>query len=209
MDPIAIFRYFPEFDASQRASYIAFGEAFREWNSRLNLISRKDMDAFYERHVLHSLAIARVIRFEPGSRILDIGTGGGFPGIPLAIAFPHCHFVLMDSIAKKIAAVESIVSALHLSNTTALCGRAENHREKYDFIVSRAVTAMPDFLPWTKEKFLPNNRNKLANGILYLKGGDLSDELESIGRPYAIYSISDYFKEEFFATKKVVYIPMN
>lgn len=209
MDPAAVFRYFPEFNLAQRSAFEAFGELFREWNSRINLVSRKDIAAFYERHVLHSLAIARIIQFEPGSRILDIGTGGGFPGIPLAIAFPNCEFTLVDSIAKKINAVEIMAKTLHLTNTRVICSRAENHRDKYDFVVSRAVTAMADFLPWTRDKFLKENRNQLPNGILYLKGGDLTEELESIGRPYALYPISDFFEEEFFETKKVVYIPMN
>jgi 16S rRNA (guanine527-N7)-methyltransferase len=179
---------------------------YAEWNERINVISRKDIEALYLRHVLHSLGIAKVQVFLPGSRVLDIGTGGGFPGIPLAIMFPETEFVLVDSIGKKIKVVGEIARELRLENVEAVHGRAEKQQGQFDFIVSRAVTNMSDFVKWTRNKFLKENRHPLPNGILYLKGGDLSEELKPF-RKARIYSLSDYFEEDFFETKKVVYLP--
>lgn len=180
------------------------------WNAQINVISRKDVDNFDERHVLHSLAIAKVIQFKPGTSILDIGTGGGFPGIPLAIMFPECQFHLVDSIGKKIKVVEEVALALGLTNVKATHDRAENIKNKYDFIVSRAVTRMINFMPWTKHKFKTASFNSLPNGILYLKGGDIHEELNEVDTKYfpTIYEIPTFFNEEFFETKKVVYFQM-
>lgn len=204
-----IFSYFPELSENQKEQFLKLKELYEFWNNQINVISRKDMDSFYERHVLHSLAIAKIITFKANSSILDIGTGGGFPGIPLAILFPQCNFHLVDSIGKKIKVVNEVALALNLKNVTASHERAENIKEKFDFIVSRAVTAMPEFLPWTKNKFKKQNLNKLKNGIIYLKGGDLTEEMKPVKEKFKLHPIQDFFKEDFFETKKVVYVKMN
>lgn len=203
-----IVKYFPELKEDTREKFAKLEGLYTEWNSKINVISRKDIESLYEKHILHSLAIAKVINFKPGTRILDIGTGGGFPGIPLAIMFPECQFTLVDSIGKKITVVNEVAKALNLTNLKAFHCRAETVKEKFHFVVSRAVTAMPDFIKWTYGKFEKEQKNTLANGILYLKGGDLADELSSINN-YTTYPISKYFNEEFFETKVVVYIPMR
>jgi 16S rRNA (guanine527-N7)-methyltransferase len=200
--------YFPNLKGEQIEKFDRLPALYKEWNAQINVISRKDEDNFMERHVLHSLAIAKLIQFEPGTRILDIGTGGGFPGIPLAIAFPDCDFVLVDSIGKKIKVVNEVASALGLKNVVGIHERAEKIKGPFDFIVSRAVTAMPQFLPWTKGKICKESRNSLKNGILYLKGGDLTEEMSSIKHPFKIYPISDFFSEDFFETKKIVHLPL-
>jgi 16S rRNA (guanine527-N7)-methyltransferase len=201
-----ILNYFPHLSSTQKEQFSELGPLYAEWNERINVISRKDIEALYLRHVLHSLGIAKVQVFLPGSRVLDIGTGGGFPGIPLAIMFPETKFVLVDSIGKKIKVVGEIARELRLENVEAVHGRAEKQQGQFDFIVSRAVTNMSDFVKWTRNKFLKENRHPLPNGILYLKGGDLSEELKPFQKA-RIYSLSDYFEEDFFETKKVVYLP--
>lgn len=201
-----ILNYFLHLSSTQKEQFSELGPLYAEWNERINVISRKDIEALYLRHVLHSLGIAKVQVFLPGSRVLDIGTGGGFPGIPLAIMFPETKFVLVDSIGKKIKVVGEIARELRLENVEAVHGRAEKQQGQFDFIVSRAVTNMSDFVKWTRNKFLKENRHPLPNGILYLKGGDLSEELKPF-RKARIYSLSDYFEEDFFETKKVVYLP--
>lgn len=199
--------YFPELTQWQKEKFGQLDALYRDWNDKINVISRKDIDSLYLHHVLHSLAIARVIRFRNGSRIMDVGTGGGFPGIPLAIMFPECLFHLVDSIGKKIKVVDGVASALELQNVSAQQTRVEDIPEKFDFIVSRAVTAFPEFVGWVKNKFLPDSMNDLPNGILYLKGGDLTEEIGKYIDKVKIYDISDFFSEEFFETKKVVYMP--
>jgi len=201
-----ISRYFPDLTAEQTRQFDALQELYAHWNAQINVISRKDTENFYERHVLHALAIAKVIQFVPGTKLLDIGTGGGFPGIPLAILFPECDFLLVDSIGKKIKVVDEIASALGLKNVRGLHARAEQVEEQFDFVISRAVTAMPTFITWTKGKFLKVDRNALKNGILYLKGGDLSEEMAPVKKAIQYFPISDFFSEEFFETKKVVYV---
>jgi 16S rRNA (guanine527-N7)-methyltransferase len=200
--------YFPKLTAKQLAQFEQLKDLYIHWNNQINVISRKDVDHFYERHVLHSLAIAKVITFQPGTSIMDIGTGGGFPGIPLAILFPECQFHLVDSIGKKIKVVNEVAQALGLSNVRATHGRAEDIKEQVDFIVSRAVTAMPNFLPWTRNKFKKEQKNSYPNGIFYLKGGDLTEELKDIKEDIEIIEISKFFPGEFFETKKVVYVRM-
>ncbi len=201
-------KYFPDLSDEQREKLAQLKAVYEHWNNQINVISRKDMDDFYERHVLHSLAIAKVINFRPGTKILDIGTGGGFPGIPLAILFPECHFFLVDSIGKKIKVVKEVVAELELKNVRAAHERAENIKEKFDFVVSRAVTAMPRFLPWTNNKFLKEQNNSYPNGIFYLKGGDLTEELKGIRQDMEIVDLTKFFDEAFFETKKVVYVRM-
>ncbi|WP_185144502.1 16S rRNA (guanine(527)-N(7))-methyltransferase RsmG [Apibacter sp. HY039] len=198
-------KYFPDITDIQKNRFNSLPELYSYWNDKINVISRKDIDALSEKHVLHSLGIAKVISFSPSTKILDIGTGGGFPGIPLAILFPDCEFLLVDSIGKKIKVVEEIAAELGLNNVRATHSRAEKIKEKFDFVVSRAVTQMPVFMTWIKDKFLQKNNNLLENGVLYLKGGDLSEELKSFSSA-KIYNLSDYFTEEFFETKKVVHI---
>lgn len=198
--------YFPNLTEDQKAKFNALGKLYAEWNSQINVISRKDTDNFYERHVLHSLAIAKVIEFNLGTKILDIGTGGGFPGIPLAILFPECEFLLVDSIGKKIKVVLEVANALELKNVRAVHQRAEQVKEQFHFIVSRAVTAMPAFMKWTKGKFLKESNNRMKNGILYLKGGDLREEMAGITGHIRYTNISDFYSEAFFETKKVVYL---
>ena len=195
--------YFPNLTEIQKNQFDQLGNLYAHWNEQINVISRKDTENFYERHVLHSLGIAKVIEFSEGSKILDIGTGGGFPGVPLAILFPDCQFTLVDSIGKKIRVVNEVKNELGLMNVVAIHERAENIVDKFDFIVSRAVTAMPDFIRWTKGKISKNNRNTLKNGILYLKGGDLSEELSSVQQKLKIFNLSEIYSEEFFETKKV------
>lgn len=202
----SIKKYFPNLSAQHIEQFSQLKPLYEEWNSQINVISRKDTDNFYERHVLHSLAIAKVMEFADGSEIMDIGTGGGFPGIPLAILFPECRFTLVDSIGKKVKVANEVAQSLGLKNVMAIHERAEKIDQKFDFIVSRAVTTMPDFLKWTKNKFKPKNNNPLANGILYLKGGDLKEEMKTVNKFYKFYEISDFFSEEFFETKKVVYV---
>ena len=180
-------------------------DLYADWNEKINVISRKDIENITEKHILHSLAIAKVIQFNAKTKILDVGTGGGFPGIPLAIMFPDCEFHLVDSIAKKINVVSEISKAIGLTNVKAEQARAETLNEKYDFVVSRAVTAFPEFLGWVKKNISKKDHNELPNGILYLKGGDLNDELRGFERQVKIFNISNYFEEEFFETKKVVY----
>lgn len=207
MDNVSLItKYFPEISEEQKQQFSALKDLYLDWNSKINVISRKDTEHFFERHVLHSLAIAKVIQFQPTTKILDIGTGGGFPGIPLAILFPECDFLLVDSIGKKIKVVNEVALALGLKNVRTQHERAENINEKFDFIVSRAVTAMPAFLQWTKGKFLKENKNSIKNGILYLKGGDISAEMADIKGHIRYTDISDFFQEAFFETKKVVYL---
>lgn len=200
-------KYFPELTEKQIEQFAKLGELYSDWNSKINVISRKDMDQFYVHHVLHSLGISKVMPFEPGSKVLDIGTGGGFPGIPLAILFPDTHFHLVDSIGKKITVVKDVVKQLKLSNVEAQQARAEELVRKYDFVVSRAVTRMINFYPWVKNKIRKEDINEYPNGILYLKGGDVDEELEELGKSYVVYHLEDYFEEDFFETKKVVYMP--
>ena len=201
-----ISHYFPEISKTQSQQFEALKALYEHWNAQINVISRKDTEQFYERHVLHSLGIAKVVQFTPGTKILDIGTGGGFPGIPLAILFPECEFLLVDSIGKKIKVVKEVAKALELKNVRAQHDRAEKIEEQFDFIVSRAVTAMPAFLHWTKGKFLKENRNSFKNGIFYLKGGDLTQEMATVAKAVQYFNLSDYFDGEFFETKKVVYV---
>lgn len=204
-------QYFPEITEDKLAKLNQLKELYQHWNEQINVISRKDMDNFNERHVLHSLGIAKIISFKPGTKIMDIGTGGGFPGIPLAIMFPECEFHLVDSIGKKIKVVNEVALALGLTNVTGTHDRAENIKGQYDFIVSRAVTRMNKFMPWTKGKFSGNNFNDLNNGILYLKGGDIHEELSEVQSKHfpTLYDLSKFYKQEFFETKRVVYYRMK
>lgn len=202
-----ILSYFPDLTERQIEQLDRLQDLYTEWNSKINVISRKDMEQFYIRHVLHSLGIAKVMSFQPGTKVLDIGTGGGFPGIPLAILFPDTHFHLVDSIGKKISVVKDIAKQLKLSNVEAQQARAESLVRKYDFVVSRAVTRMANFYPWVKGKIKKEDFNEYPNGILYLKGGDVDEEMEETRKSYVTYHLEDYFKEDFFETKKVVYMP--
>ena len=201
-----ITKYFPDLAPKQIDQFDKLGDLYQHWNEQINVISRKDTKNFYERHILHSLAIINVIKFKDGTKILDIGTGGGFPGIPLAIMFPECDFLLVDSVGKKIKVVKEITEALGLKNVRGTHERAENIDQQFDFIVSRAVTAMPKFIGWTKGQFLKKNNNDLKNGILYLKGGDLAEEMAPVTKAIQIFDIKNKFEEEFFETKKVVYV---
>ena len=203
-----ILSQFPNLTTTQIEQFEQLKALYEDWNAKINVISRKDIDELYTRHILHSLGIAKVQPFEQGTFVLDVGTGGGFPGIPLAILFPETRFYLIDIIAKKIKVVNEVASALNLKNVKAEQMRAENVKGDFDFIVSRAVTNMPDFVNWIKDKIKKQNKHELKNGILYLKGGDLSEELKDF--PKAIeYNLSDYFKEDFFETKKVVHLPLK
>ena len=200
-----ILKYFPDLSLNQKSNFEKLFELYTFWNNQINVISRKDIDLIYERHVLHSLGIAKVISFRPGTKVLDVGTGGGFPGIPLAILFPETDFFLVDSIGKKIKVVTEISNALNLKNVRAKHCRAEDINEKFHFVVSRAVTEFPVFYSWIKNKFLIQNLNDLKNGILYLKGGDLKEEFGIYYDHAQFYELKNFFKEEFFETKKVVY----
>jgi len=208
MDETLIFHHFPHLTDRQRAQFGQLGELYRFWNEQINVVSRQDLANLYERHVLHSLGIAKVIRFNPYTAILDVGTGGGFPGIPLAILFPEAEFHLVDSIGKKIKVVQEVASALGLGNVRAEQARAEQLTEGYDFVVSRAVTRLAPFAGWVRGKFNRHFNHDLRNGILYLKGGDLAEELAELKQPYRLFDLQDFFEEPFFETKKVVYVPM-
>ena len=200
--------YFPALSAKQHQQFLKLEQLYKEWNVQINVISRKDIDALYEKHVLHSLGIAKVQSFKSGSRVLDVGTGGGFPGIPLAILFPKTDFYLIDAIGKKIKVVEDIVQQLGLQNVEARHQRAQDFKQPVDFIVSRAVTKMIDFVPWVKKNIKNKGKHALSNGILYLKGGDLTEELKTFPKAQE-FPLSSYFEEDFFETKKVVYLPLK
>ncbi|HEY9197489.1 MAG TPA: 16S rRNA (guanine(527)-N(7))-methyltransferase RsmG [Mucilaginibacter sp.] len=201
-----VFKYFPGLTEQQRQQIEQLPGLYNLWNSQINVISRKDIDLLYERHVLHSLGIAKIMSFLPGEHVLDVGTGGGFPGIPLAILFPETRFHLVDSIGKKIKVVQEVSKALGITNLQATHARAEQIDEKFDFVVSRAVTQLKDFYPWVKTKFNKQSRNTLPNGILYLKGGDLAQEIKESGLKVQQFYLKDHFTEEFFETKQVIYV---
>ena len=201
-------KYFPNLTEIQLEQFTKLQELYKDWNLKINVVSRKDIDELYLRHVLHSLGIAKVISFKPGSKVMDVGTGGGFPGIPLAIVFPETQFHLVDSIGKKIKVVNEVAEGLGLQNVKTTHGRVEEVKEQYDFIVSRAVAQMETFVRWTKGKILKNQQHELKNGILYLKGGNLSEEL-ALYTSATIYDLPNYFEEDFFETKKVVHLPMK
>ncbi len=203
-----ISKYFPHLNTKQTELFTRLQPLYAEWNAQINVISRKDFSEFYERHVLHSLAIAKFIRFVPGTKILDVGTGGGFPGIPLAIIFPEVQFHLVDSIGKKIKVVSEITQTLELKNVTAEQIRAEQLNVKFDFVVSRAVTRLPEFVPWVRKNISHKQKNALPNGILYLKGGNIEEEIRPFKRNIFIQELSDYFDEDFFETKKLVHLPL-
>lgn len=199
-------KYFPEISSEQLLMFEKLIPLYTEWNSKINVISRKDIENLAINHILHSLAIAKIIRFRKGSSVLDVGTGGGLPGIPLAILFPEVNFHLIDCIGKKITVVEAIVSELGLINVSAQKIRAEELHESFDFIISRAVTKLPEFFEWVNNKISKKQINERLNGIIYLKGGDLTEELSGISRKHKVFEIKDFFEEEYFETKKVVYI---
>ncbi|MFC7444998.1 16S rRNA (guanine(527)-N(7))-methyltransferase RsmG [Mesoflavibacter profundi] len=203
-----ILKYFPDLTEKQIEQFTALENLYKDWNLKINVVSRKDIDELYLRHVLHSLAIAKVINFKDGSSMMDVGTGGGFPGIPLAILFPNCQFHLVDSINKKLNVVREVVAGLNLENVKVTHTRVEDVNETYDFIVSRAVAAMPTFVRWVKGKIAKAQNNDLKNGIIYLKGGDLTEELKDY-QTITTYNISDFYDEDFFETKKVVHLPMK
>ena len=201
-------KYFSDFSPAQLDQFAALEPLYTEWNSKINVISRKDIENLYTNHILHSLGIAKVISFQEEATVLDVGTGGGFPGIPLAILFPKTEFHLVDSIGKKITVVNEIVQAIGLQNVNAEQIRAEQLQYKYDFIVSRAVTRMSEFYGWVRTKAKKESTHTLDNGILYLKGGDVNEEMDELKKPYAVYGLSDFFKEEFFETKKIIFVPL-
>ncbi|WP_411893530.1 16S rRNA (guanine(527)-N(7))-methyltransferase RsmG [Winogradskyella sp. A2] len=203
-----ILKYFPHLSDQQIAQFRNLEPLYKGWNAKINVVSRKDIDELYLRHVLHSLGIAKVIQFKDGTSILDVGTGGGFPGIPLAILFPNCKFHLVDSINKKLKVINAIAEEIELQNIRTTHSRVEAIDETYDFIVSRAVTAMPEFTKWVKGKVAKKQKNDLKNGILYLKGGDLTEELKNY-KTVKAFLLSDYFEEDFFDSKKVIHLPMK
>lgn len=203
-----ILKYFPDLTPEQQRQFDALGDLYKEWNEKINVISRKDVENLYTNHILHSLGIAKVMPFKPGASVLDVGTGGGFPGIPLAILFPQTNFHLVDSINKKITVVNAVAQGAGLKNVRGEWSRAEQIKGKYDFIVSRAVTRIKEFHGWINQKVKEDSVHDLDNGILYLKGGDLDAELAELKRPYSLYDLPNYFTEEFFETKKVVYVPL-
>jgi 16S rRNA (guanine527-N7)-methyltransferase len=204
----SIFHYFPDLTDHQKSQFGMLQALYGEWNEKINVISRKDIENLYVNHVLHSLGIAKVTTFKSGAKILDVGTGGGFPGIPLAIIFPEAQFHLVDSIGKKITVVQNVADSLGLKNVKAEQVRAEQVKGEYDFIVSRAVTRLKEFYGWVHRKIKKESMHSLYNGILYLKGGDLDEEMAELKKPHQIIALSDYFAEEFFETKKVVYVPL-
>jgi len=202
-------KYFPDLTDQQMDQFGRLGPLYEEWNAQINVISRKDIEQLYERHVLHSLAIAKVIRFKPHTTVLDVGTGGGFPGIPLAILFPETSFMLIDSIGKKIKVVNEVASALGLTNVTAEHIRVEEVKQKFDFVVSRAVTAFPRFVSMARTKVASQSKNDLPNGILYLKGGDFEDEIEPFRKQIQVYELQSFFQEEFFETKRLIHMSIK
>ncbi|MBC6999890.1 16S rRNA (guanine(527)-N(7))-methyltransferase RsmG [Cytophaga sp. FL35] len=203
-----VFKYFPNLSDVQQQNILKLEHLYKDWNQKINVVSRKDIDELYLRHVLHSLGIAKVQEFKPGSKVLDVGTGGGFPGVPLAILFPETDFTLVDSIGKKIKVVDEVVQGLELNNITTVNSRVEELKGQFDFIVSRAVAAMPTFTHWVKGKIKKDSEHERRNGILYLKGGDLSEELKDY-KTVQIYDLPNFFEEDFFQTKKVVYLPLK
>ncbi len=208
MDINIIFTYFPDLTEEQQGQFRLLDDLYKDWNQKINVVSRKDIDELHLRHVLHSLAIAKIQQFKPQSTVLDVGTGGGFPGIPLAILFPETQFTLVDAIGKKIKVVQEVIDGLALKNARAVHSRVEDLTGQFDFIVSRAVAAMPTFVGWTKGKIKKESIHERRNGILYLKGGDLTEELKAY-KTVQIFELPDYFKEDFFETKKVVYLPLK
>tara|TARA_B100000963_G_C22628467_1_gene673638 strand:- start:1618 stop:2247 length:630 start_codon:yes stop_codon:yes gene_type:complete len=201
-----ILKYFPCLTVKQKNQFNQLNSLYKEWNSKINVISRKDIDELYTRHVLHSLGIAKVIKFKAGTSIMDVGTGGGFPGIPLAILFPESSFYLVDTIGKKIKVVNAVATELDLKNVEGVQKRAEKVKFEFDFIISRAVTYLPKFNNWIKGKFSKESFNELPNGLLCLKGGDLTEEIKKAGKPYKSFELKNYFSEDFFETKKVIYL---
>lgn len=208
MDATILNTHFPSLTVEQKRQFSLLSDLYKDWNMKINVVSRKDIDELYVRHVQHSLGIAKIQQFLPGTSVIDVGTGGGFPGVPLAILFPETHFTLVDAIGKKIKVVDEVVAGLGLTNVTTINDRVENVKGHFDFIVSRAVAAMPTFVHWIKGKIKKDSLHKRRNGILYLKGGDLSEELKDY-KTAEIFDLSDYFEEEFFETKKVVYLPLK
>jgi len=208
MDYTIIYKYFPDLTDLQKQQIEKLQHLYQDWNVKINVVSRKDIDELYLRHVLHSMAIAKFQKFNPGTKVLDVGTGGGFPGIPLAILYPETHFTLVDAIGKKIKVVQEVVDKLEIENVTAINSRVEEVKGQFDFIVSRAVAAMPTFTHWVKGKIKKKSEHERKNGILYLKGGDLEEELKDY-RTVEIYNLSEIFEEEFFETKKLVYLPVK
>ncbi|HCY41950.1 MAG TPA: 16S rRNA (guanine(527)-N(7))-methyltransferase RsmG [Prolixibacteraceae bacterium] len=202
-------KYFTDLTDQQLDRFDRLGSLYEEWNSKINVVSRKDIEQLYERHILHSMAIAKIIQFKPGTTVLDVGTGGGFPGIPLAILFPETSFLLVDSIAKKIKVVNEVASALNLENAKGEHLRVEEVKQKFDFVVSRAVTAFPRFVEMVRGKVAGNSKNKLHNGILYLKGGDFEEEISPFGELVKVYDLQDYFEEEFFETKRLIHLTLK
>ncbi|HCN83090.1 MAG TPA: 16S rRNA (guanine(527)-N(7))-methyltransferase RsmG [Sphingobacteriaceae bacterium] len=202
-----IFHYFPDLSEQQKKQFTELDRLYRFWNAQINVISRKDIDNLYVHHILHSLGIAKTVSFLPGEKVLDVGTGGGFPGLPLAILFPDTQFHLVDTIGKKIKVVNEVSQAIELKNLETSHARAEQVNRKFNFIVSRAVTQLKEFHPWIKGKFSKESRNKIPNGILFLKGGDLAQEIKESGLKAELIPLAQYFKEEYFETKYVLYIP--
>lgn len=203
-----ILKYFKDLTPDQIDKLSKLEELYLDWNSKINVISRKDISELYIRHVLHSLAIAKFIRFKSGTKIVDVGCGGGFPGIPLAILFPEVQFTLVDSIGKKITVVKEVASDLELNNVKGINERAEKLNNRFDFVISRAVTAFPDFVSFTRKLISDKQKNALPNGIIYLKGGDFADEIKPFQKIAEVFNISDYFDESFFETKKIIYLPL-
>ena len=209
MSTAQVQQYFPHLADRQKQQFADLYPLYQEWNERINVISRRDLDNFYERHVLHSLAIARVVSFREGALVLDVGTGGGFPGIPLAIMFPQTQFRLVDSIGKKIKVVQAVAESLQLDNVHATHQRAEKVKSSFDFIVTRAVARLSVLHAWTRKKLRPVSRHALPNGLMCLKGGDLQEELAEANVPYQTFALSDYFTEGFFETKRIIYVPSS
>jgi 16S rRNA (guanine527-N7)-methyltransferase len=202
-----VLSYFPELDSDQVDKLRRLFDAYKYWNEKINVISRKDFHNFYLHHVLHSLAITKITDFKPGTRILDVGTGGGFPGVPLAIKYPHCEFVLLDSIKKKLKVIDEINEEINLTNIKTTHGRVEKYKEQFDFITSRAVTQFPKFVSWVKNNISDKHNNSIRNGIIYLKGGEFEKEIKPYENKIQIFEISDFFAETFFETKKIIYLP--
>ena len=207
MTDISVIEKYFKLSDNQRDKFVKLGELYQDWNQKINVISRKDIDELYIHHILHSLSIAKFIKFKEGTKIIDVGTGGGFPGIPLAIVFPKVQFHLVDSIGKKITVVKEVSSAIGLTNLTAEHARAEKQKVKYDFVISRAVTAFPKFVSLTSRLISQKHINSKVNGTIYLKGGDFKSEIKSFAKKVDIVEISDYFEEDFFETKKIIYLP--